>query len=106
MLAPNQIVLKRSVIKKVKSDITTSHKYLNTKIVCDLEQIVKPRRELRMLGLSGSEWLFYGGIAVMAAAGVLGMLSVIVFTLTGRALRDRLEQEYGKIRGKKTCPKE
>ena len=106
MIAPNKIVLKRSVIKKVKSDITTSHKYLNTKIVFDMEQIVTPRRELRMLGLSGSEWLFYGGIAVMAAAGVLGMLSVIVFTLTGRALRDRLEQEYGKIRGTKTCPKE
>lgn len=59
-----------------------------------------------MLGLSGSELLFYGGIGVMAAAGVLGIVSVIVFTLTGRTLRTRLDQEYGKMRSKRKCPKE
>ncbi len=59
-----------------------------------------------MWGLSGSELLFRGGVAVMAAAGVLGIVSVVVFTLTGRTLRAKLDQEYGKMRGKQKCPKE
>ncbi len=59
----------------------------------------------KMLGLSGSEMLFYGGIAVMASAGILAVLSMIIFTLTGKKLRRKLEQEYGEIRGKQKCPK-
>lgn len=50
-----------------------------------------------MLRLSGSEWLFYGGIAVMAA-GVLAVLSVIIFTITGRRIKEELKQEYGEIK--------
>ena len=60
-----------------------------------------------MLGLSESEILFYGGIAAMATAGALAVLSVIIFTLTGRKIRKQLEQAYGEIiiRGKQKCPK-
>lgn len=48
--------------------------------------------------LSGSELLFYGGIAVMAAAVVLGAGSAVVLHITGKRLRNRLESEYGKKR--------
>lgn len=43
-----------------------------------------------------SEMLFYGGIAIMAAAAVLTVACVVLFTITGRRIRKRLEQEYGK----------
>lgn len=58
-----------------------------------------------MLGLSESELLFYGGIVLMALAGILAMLNVIVFTVTGRQIRRKLQQEYGEIRGKRKCPR-
>lgn len=51
-----------------------------------------------MLGLSGSEYLFYGGIAVMAAVGILVVLGVILFTITGRKIKEELKQEYGEIK--------
>lgn len=46
--------------------------------------------------LSGSELLLYGGIVCMAAAAVLGVVAAVVITVTGRKLRRKLEQEYGK----------
>lgn len=49
-----------------------------------------------MFGLSGSELLFLGGIAVMALAVLSGFISVVVFRFTGRNLREKLEREYGK----------
>lgn len=49
-----------------------------------------------MLGLTVSELLFYGGIAVMAAAAVAVILSLAIFSVSGRSIRRRLEQEYGK----------
>lgn len=49
-----------------------------------------------MFGLSESELFFYGGVGIMAAAGVLMALCIIVFTCTGRRLKKKLEQEYGK----------
>lgn len=49
-----------------------------------------------MLGLSGSDILFLTGIVFMAAASMTAIICVVVFTLTGRKLRERLEQEYGK----------
>lgn len=49
-----------------------------------------------MMGLSGSESLFYGGIAVMAAAVAAGILCAVIFHMTGRKLKQKLEQEYGK----------
>lgn len=43
-----------------------------------------------------SELLFYGGLAVMAAAAVLSVLGTVLFRVSGRKLREKLEQEYGK----------
>lgn len=51
-----------------------------------------------MDGLSNSELLFYGGIALMIAAAVLCVFAVVIFTISGRRLRKKLEQEYGKRR--------
>lgn len=51
-----------------------------------------------MLGFVGSEGLFYGGIAVMAAVGILTVLSLIIFTITGRRIKKELKQEYGEIK--------
>lgn len=51
-----------------------------------------------MSGLSGSELLFYGGIAVMLLAVMAGVLAAVVFTLSGRRLRRKLEEEFGKKR--------
>lgn len=45
--------------------------------------------------LSGSEWLFWGGIAAMAAAALLAVLCVAIFYVTGRRLKKKLEEEYG-----------
>lgn len=49
-----------------------------------------------MYGMSESELIFYGGIAAMAAAGILAVLCIVVFTYTGRRLNKKLELEYGK----------
>ncbi len=48
--------------------------------------------------LLSSELIFYSGIAVMAVSGVLAVLCAVVFRFTGKRLRHRLEQEYGKPR--------
>lgn len=53
-------------------------------------------RRKQMQQLSGSEWLFYGGILVMGAAAVLALISMIGFKISGRALKKQLEEEYGK----------
>lgn len=55
-------------------------------------------RRGKMFGLSESELFFYGGIAVMAVAGILMALCAVLFVCTGRRLRKKLEQEYGKPR--------
>lgn len=49
-----------------------------------------------MLGLSSSEMLLYGGIAIMVGSAVLAMLCIAIFKMTGRKLKRKLEQEYGK----------
>lgn len=51
-----------------------------------------------MDSLSCSQWLFYGGIAAMTAAGILAVICISVFVFTGRRLKKKLEQEYGKPR--------
>lgn len=48
--------------------------------------------------LTTSEWLFYGGLAVMAIAFMMALLCITVFFFTGRELKKKLEQEYGKER--------
>lgn len=46
--------------------------------------------------MTGSEQLFWGGIALMGAAAVLMVVWLAVFVVTGKRQRKRLEQEYGK----------
>lgn len=46
--------------------------------------------------LSGSEWLFYGGISVMILTVVLAVLRIAIYILSGKKLKKKLEQEYGK----------
>lgn len=46
--------------------------------------------------LISSEIIFYTGIAVLAAAGVLTIVCFVVFMYTGKRLKKQLEQEYGK----------
>lgn len=53
---------------------------------------------MESLGLSGSQWLFYGGLALMAAAVILGLACLAVLLFTGRRLKKKLEDEYGKPR--------
>lgn len=48
-----------------------------------------------MFGLSGSELLLYGGIAVMAAAALAAVLGAVVFRVTGKKLKKKLTEEYG-----------
>lgn len=43
-----------------------------------------------------SEQLFWGGIVLMAAAAILTVVWLTVFFITGKNLKKRLEQEYGK----------
>lgn len=54
--------------------------------------------KIAMDKLLSSELIFYSGIAVMAVSGVLAVLCAVVFRFTGKRLRHRLEQEYGKPR--------
>lgn len=48
-----------------------------------------------MWQISNGEILLYGGIFCMGAAAVLGVVAGVIFTVTGRKLRKKLEQEYG-----------
>ena len=48
------------------------------------------------MNLPISEKLLYGGISAMAAVAVLAVAGIIIFTLTGKKLRKKLEKEYGK----------
>lgn len=46
--------------------------------------------------ISRSEMLFYGGIIMMAAAALAAVPIGALLVLTGRRLKRKLEQEYGK----------
>jgi len=48
--------------------------------------------------VSGSELLFYGGIACIATAVVLAVAAAVVLHITGKRLKHKLEEEYGKKR--------
>lgn len=48
------------------------------------------------MNLSVSERLLYGGITAMAAVAVIVAAGIVIFTITGRKLRKKLEEEYGK----------
>lgn len=43
-----------------------------------------------------SEMLFRGGIALMAAAALIMVVSIVIFSVSGRKLKKILEEEYGK----------
>lgn len=49
-----------------------------------------------MSGWTQSEWFLYGGIAAMAVAVILLFVCIVGFTITGKRLKKKLEQEYGK----------
>ena len=46
--------------------------------------------------LGSSELLFYGGIALMLLAVVLAAAAIACFCITGKRLKNKLEQEYGR----------
>ena len=49
-----------------------------------------------MLGFSQVDIWFYGGIAIMILAVLAGIGDIVVFGITGKKLRNKLEKEYGK----------
>lgn len=51
--------------------------------------------DFTMFGLSGSEILCYGGLAVMAASVAAALLCAVIFSITGKKLKEKLMQEYG-----------
>ena len=48
--------------------------------------------------MSGSELLLYAGVAVMIGTAVCGIVSAAALRLSGKRLRTRLEEEFGKRR--------
>ena len=48
--------------------------------------------------MQNSELLFYGGILIMAIAVIVMIISLIIFHITGRRIKKRLEEEiYSRI---------
>lgn len=45
--------------------------------------------------------LFYGGIALMAGAGVSTPIAAVLLVISGRRLKAQLEEEYGPRRRRK-----
>ena len=48
--------------------------------------------------MGGSERLLYGGIGLMAASVLGGLIAAVVLRISGKRLRARLEKEFGKRR--------
>lgn len=44
----------------------------------------------------GGELLFYGGIAVMAVSALAAVVALVIFIISGKSLRRRLDDEYGR----------
>lgn len=51
-----------------------------------------------MTNWSASEWFLYGGIGIMVLAILLMVTCIVIFTLTGKKVRKKLNEEYGKPR--------
>lgn len=49
-----------------------------------------------IMNLSVSEKLLYGGIAGMAVVAALVITGIVIFAITGRKIKRKLEEEYGK----------
>jgi uncharacterized membrane protein len=41
--------------------------------------------------------LIYCGIALMVSAVIIALVSIVVFSVSGKKLRKKLEQDYGKL---------
>ena len=48
------------------------------------------------MGVTSVEMWLYGGIALICVAILLGIVSLIIFRITGHKIRQQMEQEYGK----------
>lgn len=44
---------------------------------------------------SGSEWLFWGGIGIMALSALSGVFCLVLFLITGRILKKSLKRIMG-----------
>ena len=62
------------------------------------EQTIFGRNKMNIGSFGGSELLFYGGIALMAAAVVIGTVTFVFLHISGKRLKTRLDAEYGKKR--------
>lgn len=49
-----------------------------------------------MFHLTQGEMFLYGGIAALAIAFVSTVVCIIIFRITGKKIRQKLEQDYGK----------
>ncbi len=49
-----------------------------------------------MLDLTTGEMFFYGGVTVMAASLLMIIAAIIIFRITGKRIKARLEAEFGK----------
>ena len=45
-----------------------------------------------------SQLLLWGGAAAMAASVLIGLMAVVILRISGKRLRKRLEEEFGKRR--------
>lgn len=49
-----------------------------------------------MFGFTVSEQLFYGGMICMLAALGIGALCAVLFSISAKKIKKKLEEEYGK----------
>nr|WP_302664921.1 hypothetical protein [uncultured Agathobaculum sp.] len=49
-----------------------------------------------MFEFTGSEGLFYIGLILMGIAVVGAIVSIVIFTVSGKRLKAKLEEEYGR----------
>lgn len=50
-----------------------------------------------MLDLSRGQLLLYGGIGLIAAAAVAAVACIVIFVVTGKKIRGKLQQDYGEL---------
>ncbi len=48
---------------------------------------------------SGSEWLFWGGIGIMALSALSGVFCLVLFLITGRILKKKKKKSLKRIMG-------
>lgn len=49
------------------------------------------------MSLTGSEWLLWGGIGIMVLSVFGGTICLVLFMISGKSLKKKLEQDYGKL---------